>query len=219
MKARLSVLRGIAIDITDRKRAEEELRAAKERLEYVVTSNPAVIFTGKPRPDLSNFDATYMSKNVVSLLGFEPENYIEIWNDRVHPEDLRRYLAEVPLLWKDGQHTFEYRFLHKDGAYRWIREEAKVIRDAAGKPVEVMGYWTDVTERKRMEAQLAESQRLAAIGETAAMVGHDLRNPLQGIVSTVYLAKRKLESPPEPSREAAVKPGLVDMLETIENEA
>jgi len=51
------------------------------------------------------------------------------------------------------------------------------------------------------------------------MVGHDLRNPLQGIVSTVYLAKRKLESPLESSREAAAKPGLVDMLDTIENEA
>ena len=211
-------LRGIAIDITDRKRAEEELRAAKEQLDYVVTSNPAVIFTGKPRSDLSNFDATYLSKSVVSLLGFEPEEYVEIWNDRVHPEDVHRYLAEVPLLWKDGRHTFEYRFLHKDGTYRWIREEAKVVRDAAGKPMEVTGYWTDVTERKRLEARLAESQRLAGIGEAAAMVGHDLRNPLQGIVSTVYLAKRKLESR-EPSREAAVKRGLVDMLETIENEA
>jgi len=70
-----------------------------------------------------------------------------------------------------------------------------------------------------MEARLVEAQRLAAIGETTAMVGHDLRNPLQAIVSTIYLAKRKLESPPEPSGKPAVKPGLVDMLETIENES
>jgi PAS domain S-box-containing protein len=88
-----------------------------------------------------------------------------------------------------------------------------------GKTAGVRGIAIDITERKRMEARLAESQRLATIGETTAMVGHDLRNPLQAIVSTIYLAKRKLESPPQPSREAAVKPGLVDMLETIENEA
>jgi PAS domain S-box-containing protein len=215
-------VRGIAVDITQRKRAEMELRAAKERLDYVVTSNPAVIFSAKPRADYSDYNIAYMSDRVVEMLGFEPRQFIghpEFWDGRVHPDDLRRYPMEVPELWKKGRCTFEYRFLHKDGSYRWIREEAKVIRDAAGKPVEVMGYWTDVTERKRMEAELADARRLAVIGETAAMVGHDLRNPLQAIVSTVYLAKRELESQIEPSKKPAVKPGLVAMLETIENES
>jgi len=187
----------VAGDITGRKRAEEELRAAKERLDYVVTSNPAVIFTSKPRSDRSDYDVTYMSNRVVSMLGFKPEELIghpEFWDGRVHPDDLRHYLAEVPHLWKDGQHTFEYRFLHEDGAYRWIREETKVIRDAAGEAVEVIGYWTDVTEWKRMEAELAKSQRFAAIGETAAMVGHDLRNPLQGIAGAVYNLKTEEDS-------------------------
>jgi len=131
------------------------------------------------------------------MLGFKPEELIghpEFWDGRVHPDDLRRYLAEVPHLWKDGQHAFEYRFLHKDGAYRWIREEAKVIRDAAGKPIEVIGYWTDITERKRLEEELAKSQRFAAIGETAAMVGHDLRNPLQGMAGAVYNLKTEEDS-------------------------
>ena len=310
-------LRGIVIDITDRKRAEDELRAAKERLEYVVTSNPAVIFTSKPRADRSDYDVSYMSNRVVSMLGFKPEELIghpEFWDGRVHPDDLRHYLAEVPHLWKDGQYAFEYRFLHKDGTYRWIREETKVVRDADGKPIEVIGYWTDITERrkmenvlreseeryrqllesmsehiavfdsewryllanealtrsvkiprehllgkkltevfpgieksaffdagervmksrepatvtsehsfeegrtgwfethiypvpegimyvakdiserKRMEAELAKSQRFAAIGETAAMVGHDLRNPLQGIATAVYNLKTEEES-------------------------
>jgi len=344
-------LRGVVVDITERKRTEIELRAAKERLGYVVTSNPAVIFTAKPRADYSDYNIAYMSDRVVEMLGFEPRQFIghpEFWDAHVHPDDLRRYPTEVPKLWKKGQLAFEYRFLHKDGTYRWIREEAKVIRDADGKPVEVMGYWTDVTElkqiedalqvrerqlfsiysnvsdvlfllsvepddrfrflsinqtfldstglrenqvvgrdvreiipepslslvlekyrqairdkktmnweeatdyptgrkigevtvtpipdanghctrlvgavhditeRRQMEARLVEAQRLAAIGETTAMVGHDLRNPLQAIVSTVYLAKRELESQIEPSKKPAVKPGLVAMLETIENES
>jgi PAS domain S-box-containing protein len=187
-------LRGLVIDITERKRMEEQLRAARERLEYVITSNPAVIFTGKPRANYSDYEVTYMSNRVVEMLGFEPRQFVghpEFWDGRVHPDDLRRYPVEVPELWKKGRCTFEYRFLHKDGSYRWIREEAKVIRDAAGKPVEVMGYWSDVTERKRMEAELVKSQRFVAIGETAAMVGHDLRNPLQGIAGAVYYLATK----------------------------
>jgi PAS domain S-box-containing protein len=182
-------LRGIAVDITDRKRAEEEIRAARERLDYVITTNPAVIYSGKSLADYSDFVLTYVSERAFSMLGFEPGDFIghpEFWLGRVHPDDLRRYPAEITELWKMRQYTFEYRFLHKDGSYRWIREEAKVIRDAAGNPAEVMGYWTDVTERKRMEARLAESQRLATIGEAAAMVGHDLRNPLTGIAGATY---------------------------------
>jgi PAS domain S-box-containing protein len=172
---RIVGLRGIAIDITERKQMEEELRSARERLERVITGNPAVIFTGRPRPDLSDLDTTYMSRSVVSLLGFRPQDLIghpEMWQARVHPDDLRRYYAELPLLWKEGEHTFEYRFLHKDGNYLWIREEAKVIRDAAGKPAEVMGYWTDVSKEKQMDE--IRDRFISA-------VTHELRTPLVSI--------------------------------------
>jgi PAS domain S-box-containing protein len=204
------------VDLTEHKQMEEDLRSARGQLEHLITSNPAVIYAGKPNADYSDFDAIYMSTSVVSLLGFEPHEFIghsELWYSRVHPDDLPRYLAEMPVLWKEGQHTFEYRFLHKDEAYRWIREEVKVIRDAAGKPFEVMGYWTDITERKRAERRLAESERLAAIGQTSAMVGHDLRNPLQGIAGVVYLAKRNLES-----RKTTDRKAVTELLDTIQEQ-
>jgi PAS domain S-box-containing protein len=221
-------------DVTDRKRLEEELRqyslhleslvnertkelrSARERLEYVISSNPAVIYAGKPLADYSDFVLTYVSGRVVSMLGFEPQEFIghpELWERHVPPENVRRVLTEMPRLWKKGQHTFEYRFLHKDGTFRWIREEAKVVRDTDGKPIEVNGYWTDVSERKRLEEELVKSQRLATIGETSAMVGHDLRNPLQGIAGIVYLAKRDLES-----RKAADRKAAAALLDTIQEQ-
>jgi PAS domain S-box-containing protein len=204
------------IDITERKRAEEQLRATRERLEYVITSNPAVIYAGKPLADHSDFFLTYLSDRVVEMLGFEPSDFIghpEFWERHVHPDDLHACLIEMPRLWKEGQYGFEYRFLHKDGSYRWIREEAKVVRDADGKPIEVNGYWIDVTERKQIEERLAESERLAAIGQTAAMVGHDLRNPLQGIAGIAYLVKRDLES-----RKAADRKAAAALLDTIQEQ-
>jgi PAS domain S-box-containing protein len=207
---------GYWTDITERRRMEEELRAARARLEYMITSNPAVIYAGKPLADRSDFVLTYVSDRVVAMLGFEAREFIghpEFSQRRVHPEDVRSVLAEMPRLWKEGQYSFDYRFLHKDGAYRWIREEAKVVRDADGKPIEVNGYWTDITERKHLEEALAKSQRLAAIGETSAMVGHDLRNPLQGIAGIVYLAKKNLES-----RKATDRRDAAGMLDTIQEQ-
>jgi PAS domain S-box-containing protein len=195
-------LRGIAVDITERKRAEEEVRAARERLDYVVTSNPAVVFTSKPRADRSDYDATYMSNSVVSMLGFKPEELIghpEFWDSRVHPDDLRHYLAEVPHLWKDGQRAFEYRFLHKDGTYRWIREETKVVCDADGKPIEVIGYWADITERRKMESTLRDSEEryerlLESMSEHIAVFDSEWRYVLanDALVRSVRIPKEQL---------------------------
>ncbi len=186
-------LRGIIIDITERKRAEEEIRAAKARLDYVIASNPAVILTGKPHGHW-DFDPTYMSSNVIAMLGYEPEQFIKdpkFWDRHVHPDDIRHVLSQLPRLFKEGHVGYDYRFLHKDGTYRWMHEEVKAILDSAGKPAEIIGYWTDVTPQKQMEQELVRSQRLAAIGETAGMVGHDLRNPLQGIAGAVYYLATK----------------------------
>ena len=176
--------------------SEEELRASRERLEYVVASNPAVLVLEKPFADLSNTFSTFVSESARSVFGFEPKDFLgehgsEFFNSRVPPDDLAQYLAEVPLLWSEGHHTFEFRFLHSDGAFRWIREEMKVTRDAEGHPLDVVGVCTDVTERKKLQEKLAKAERLAAIGETAAMVGHDLRNPLQGIAGALYLLKKE----------------------------
>jgi PAS domain S-box-containing protein len=182
-------------------------------LDYVIKSNPAAIYTAKPLADGSDFLLTYLSERVISMLGYEPQDFIghpEFWERHVHPEDKRSVLAEMPLLWKEGQHTFEYQFLHKDGTYRWMREEARVIRDADGKPVEVNGYWIDVTELKRMEETLVKAQRMAAIGESAAMVGHDLRNPLTGISGAAYYLKETLG----PTLDAKAK----EMLTVIEHD-
>ena len=176
--------------------SEEELRASRERLEYVVASNPAVLVLEKPFTDLSNTFSTFVSESARSVFGFEPKNFLgergsEFFNSRMPPDDLAQYLAEVPLLWSEGHHTFEFRFLHSDGAFRWIREEMKVTRDAEERPLDVVGVCTDVTERKKLQEKLAKAERLAAIGETAAMVGHDLRNPLQGIAGALYLLKKE----------------------------
>ena len=189
----------LGIDVTEQGRLEQELRSAKERLEYVVKSNPAVIWVGKPLPDLSDSYSTYQSKSTISMTGFESEELIgekgaALWASRVYPDDLTAYRAATSDFWATGHGAYEYRFLHKDGTYRWIREEANVIRDTEGNVQDIIGYWTDITDRKRMEDELLRSSRLAAIGQTAAMIGHDLRNPLQATMIALHLLKKLVTS-------------------------
>jgi PAS domain S-box-containing protein len=194
---------------------EGELRSTKERLEYVVTSNPAVIYSGKPFADLSDWGLTYLSENVANLLGYEAREFVghpEFWTHVVHPTDRPSVLAQMRRLWENGRFIFEYRMRHKDGDYRWIREEASAIRDVEGKPIDVTGYWIDITELKRLEENLLNSQRLAAIGETTTMVGHDLRNPLQAMTGTLYLVKNLTAS-----RKAEDRRKVVRLLATLDD--
>jgi len=130
------------------------------------------------------------------MVGFECEQFFgpdgaAFWASRVHPDDLLKYTEGTSKFWKDGHRTCEYRFLHRNGTYRWIMEQANVIRDPAGNIRDVIGVWTDITEQKKLEEELAKAERLAAIGQTAAMVGHDLRNPLQGIAGALHLLRQE----------------------------
>jgi PAS domain S-box-containing protein len=184
------------IDLTERNRIEEELRSAGERLEYIIGSNPAVIYLGKPLKDMSDYYTVYKSKNVASMVGFESNQFMgpdgsAFWASRVHPDDLLKYREGTSKFWEHGHRRCEYRFLHKNGTYRWIMEEANVIRDSTGVVRDIIGYWMDITELKELEQRLLDAEHLVAVGETAAMVGHDLRNPLQGITGALHLLRKE----------------------------
>ncbi len=179
-----------------------ELRSTKERLDNLITSNPAVIYSGKPLADLSDYELTYLSDRVVPMLGFEPEKFIghpEFWKQHVHPEDFGPTMEAVPKLWEEGHHVFEYRILHKNGDYRWIRNEARVARDGDGKPIEVNGYWTDITEKKRVEL---ENEKL-----NTELTTHlsDITDRLESLAKS----REKLKEAPD------VATGLDAILETV----
>ena len=138
-------------DITARKAAEEAKAAAHRRLSELLTSSPAVIYSYKATGD---FAPSFVSENIRDWLGYEPREYLEdadFWRRCVHPDHLAAVEAESVHLFKKGRHTVEYLFLKKDGSFCWVNDAQQLIRDEEGQPTEVVGSWSDITERKRAE--------------------------------------------------------------------
>ena len=105
---------------------------------------------------------------------------------------------------------------HKSGKVTQVLYNASVYRNAAGEVQGIFAAARDVTERKNLEKQLKEKERLATIGITAGMVGHDIRNPLQAITGDVYLAKSDLASMPEGEAKKNLSESLVGIEKNVE---
>jgi PAS domain S-box-containing protein len=130
----------------------------KEELEFILTNNPAVIYTCEYG---GNWTGTFISENVENIIGCEAKDFIEnpdFWVKGIHPDDSERVFAGLENLIKNDYHSQEYRFLHKDGNYRWVFDETRVVRDKRGEPNECVGFWTDITERKKAEESLRKSR-------------------------------------------------------------
>lgn len=149
---------GIARDITDRNRAEEALRKTQARLQHVLSFSPAIIYLLQIKG--RKFTAEWVSESLTRVTGHERNEALAEgwWVDHIHPEDRARVVAELPRLLTGDRLTLEYRFQHKDGGYLWLHNESRLLRDQSGNPVEVVGSWVDVTERREAEVALRNSE-------------------------------------------------------------
>jgi two-component system, cell cycle sensor histidine kinase and response regulator CckA len=179
-------------NITDRKISEDNLLRTEARLRYLLSSNPALLYACQATGD---YGATFVSDNVKGMLGYESAAFLEksdFWASRIHPEDADQVFEGITQLFVQGTYSHEYRFLHQDGSYRWVLDDLKLIRDATGEPLEIVGCWSDITEKKQLEAQFLRAQRLESLGTLASGIAHDLNNVLTPIIGIVQLLPKKV---------------------------
>src|SRR4030065_2787745 len=142
----------------EHKQLEDELRKDRERLNFLLTSVPVVVYAAKTSGD---FGATFVAGSSQALLGYKPEEFTSnsgFWSKNIHPDDRERVFEELPLIFKQGHHIHEYRFRRADGTYHWMREELKLVYDRKGNPIEIVGFWMDITKHKWVEEELLESE-------------------------------------------------------------
>ncbi len=140
------------------KQIKQELANATELLEYMLDVSSTTLYRCEPS---GYYPATFMSKNIKQQLGYEPEDFTnnqQFWVSHIHPDDAELILSRLPSLFKKGYHSHEYRFLHKNGEYRWMYDNLRLLRDAEGKPIDIIGNWIDITERKKAEKVVRESE-------------------------------------------------------------
>ncbi|MBI3875488.1 MAG: PAS domain S-box protein, partial [Verrucomicrobia bacterium] len=136
-----------------RRHTEAALRESEARQRCLLAGSPGIIYSCALRPEIRH---TYVSGNVEAQLGYTPTEFLadaNFWRDRLHPADAPHVFDGLSLLFERGRHTEEYRFLHNDGTWRWMRDEMRLISNETGKQVEIIGCCVDVTERKAAETE------------------------------------------------------------------
>ena len=178
---------GVIQDITDRKKAELELRESEERYRLIADKTTDSIWAMD-----SDLRFTYLSPSTERLFGYTVEEWETLeWEVFVHPD----YLDDVIRIYdvfksnpQEDNTTASAIVRRKDGREMWVEFSASAVRDPSGGFMGVVGVTRDITERKRAEeekqnllSQLQHAHKMEAIGNLAGGIAHDFNNLLQAI--------------------------------------
>jgi PAS domain S-box-containing protein len=183
---------GTAMDVTDRKRTEEALR----QIEYYLTEGERLTHTGSYAWNAAS-GLVHVSAELKRIFGFNPEEPAPLhagFRELVHPDDADMFDALSERSIREGKDLdWEYRIVLPDGTLKYLHVVARPVLDEFGQVVGNIGTTRDVTERKRaeqdlerlhqVEADLARINRVTMMGELAASLSHEIKQPIAAAVS------------------------------------
>ncbi len=204
---------GTVMDVTERKRAQEELRQS----EAYLAEAQKLTHTGSWAWDVAERRALHLSEEWYRIYGFNPEEGMLTWEqreERIHRDDraAQRQAIERAISEK-SDYEIEYRILHPGGALRHLHSVGHPVLDASGNLVQFVGSSTDITERRQAEealrqarADIARISRITTMGELTASLAHEVNQPIAAAVTDANTCVRWLnrDHPDlEEAREAA----------------
>lgn len=188
---------GIATDISERKRAEAEVRESRRQLESLLGQLPGMAFRFINDGHLSPI---YVSRGALGLTGHSARDFVEgvvKFEEVIHPDDRERAKNSVSsAVKKRRSFEVEYRIIDRSGRVKWVLERGQGVYDEEGKLLFIEGLAIDITQRKDAESEkllverrLLEGQKLESIGVLAGGIAHDFNNLLTGIIGNANLAE------------------------------
>jgi len=174
----------------DKLEAEQTLRNVEERQDAILSSLPVCFHARAAEPP---FAARFVTDGVERLTGFSAKTLTSdppFGLSRVHPDDLARLEQALLAAKTTGSYTCEFRWLCANGEYRIFLDQGVMSSGSDGRAPEILGTLLDVTERRALEDQLLQSQRLDAIGKLTGGLAHDFNNLLAAILSGLGLLER-----------------------------
>jgi PAS domain S-box-containing protein len=174
---------GIVRDVTERKREEEQLREQAALLDH---AQDAIIVR-----DLGD-RVLYWNKSAERIYGWRASEAIgKDIRDLLYTQDPQQFEAATRSLVESGEWVGELSHRTKEGKEIIAQSRWTLVPDDAGKPKSVFAIHTDITERKKLEAQFLRAQRMESIGTLASGIAHNLGNVLAPILLSVQMLKRK----------------------------
>jgi len=184
-----------ARNITEQKLAERALQESEQRYRKLVESVTDYMYT--VQVENGRAKETKHGPGCVAVTGYTSEEYDAdpyMWYRMIHEED-RRSAAEQSekILSGATPSSLEHRIIHKDGSVRWVKNSPVPRCDESGRLVAYDGMVADITERKRLESQLHQAQKMEAVGQLAGGIAHDFNNILSAILGYGSLLQMKIE--------------------------
>lgn len=183
-------------ELVARKRAEAEIRESQYFLDKVVNTSPNLIYIY----DLIERRNVYANQETLEFLGYSPEQIrtegSAIIASITHPEDLdkvARHHARFTSASDNDILELEYRLRDASGSWRWVKSrDILFARDIQGRAWQILGIAEDITQRKQLEEQFRQAQKMEAIGRLAGGIAHDFNNILVPIIGYVDLSMTTL---------------------------
>jgi PAS domain S-box-containing protein len=190
----------VIVDITDRKRVEDELRTREKELSQAQRIGEI----GHWRLDVRKREFTYWSDELYRIFGVSKDDFVptfERFMAAIHDDDLQASIdVREAALAERRPYEFEYRIVRPSGEIRVIWGEARPEFDENGEPTMVFGITQDVTEARQRESELRQAQKMEVVGQLTGGVAHDFNNLLGVIIGNLELAQETLDPGSETRR-------------------